>query len=150
MVIAIVALSTSIATAGDAHRKSEPVKWLLTVDSSSQGEAFFKSVTGLDFSAEAQPLREGGVNPSRKQVRATVTLHTGPLTRPLQAWLNSRQRRNVTLTALDAEGDAIARYTLVNAAIENLKRASLSNPKSPNEPQLEEMTIVCERIEKIK
>ena len=95
--------------------------------------------------------RSLGETSSSSQVRATVTLHTGPLTPQLQAWLNSRQARNVTITGIDDHGKPVVRYRLVKAAIRNIKQAdSVGRKAAGNEPQLEEMTLVCERIQRLE
>ena len=102
-------------------------KVTITIDGCRQGEAFFKSVSGLSMETEVTDYRAGGVNHSTyKLVGATkwknIVLKRGftastELMAWRKAWLNpggTRTRANVTIEQLDTQLQTKATWEFID------------------------------------
>jgi phage tail-like protein len=140
------------------------------LDIPGESSLTLSGVSGLDVEVDVVPLSQNGKNGKQEHIKTIGGVLKAPdvtVTRmapqnaesdPLWKWFmdirdkgfkdRSDKRKNVSIVLYDVSGGEVGRFNLFNVWPSKIATDALSTES--NEPMKETITLVCERVDRVK
>ena len=140
------------------------------LDIPGESTLVLSGVSGLDVEVDVVPLSQNGKNGKQEHIKTIGGVLKAPdvtITRmapqaadsdPLWKWFmdirdkgfanRSDKRKNVSIVLYDVGGNEVGRFNLFNVWPSKIATDALSTES--NEPMKETITLVCERVDRVK